>query len=80
MRFDLSWLRGRPDRSFPPVDVIGADQPGVEPSFYLIDVYRTRIDPPTGMLSGVLMGKVRGGIEQGVEMNLKTAKVRVEGK
>ena len=51
-----------------------------KPSFYLIDVYRTRIDPPTGMLSGVLMGKVRGGIEQGVEMNLKNAKARVEGK
>jgi hypothetical protein len=51
-----------------------------KPSLYLIDVYRTRIDPPTGMLSGVLMGKVRGGIEQGVQMNLKTAKARVEGK
>ena len=50
------------------------------PGFYLLDLYRTRIDPPTGMLSGVLMGKVKGGIEQGVAMNLKNTKARVEGK
>jgi hypothetical protein len=49
-------------------------------SFYLLDLYRTRIDPPTGMLSGVLLGKVKSGVEQGVAMNLKTAKTRVEGK
>lgn len=48
--------------------------------FYLLDLYRTRIDPPTGMLSGMLMGKVRSGVEKGVAMNLKTAKARVEGK
>ena len=30
---------------------------------YLLNLYRTRIDPPTGMLGGVLMGKVRDGIE-----------------
>jgi hypothetical protein len=47
---------------------------------YLLDLYRTRIDPPTGMLSGVLMGKVRSGVEKGVAMNLATAKARVEGK
>jgi len=50
------------------------------PSLYLLNLYRTRIDPPTGMLSGVLMGKVRGGIEEGVALNLQTAKKRVEGK
>lgn len=49
-------------------------------SFYLLDLYRTRIDPPTGMLSGVLLGKVKSGVEQGVAMNLKNAKTRVEGK
>ena len=49
-------------------------------AFYLLDLYRTRIDPPTGMLSGVLMGKVKGGVEDGVALNLKTAKARVEGK
>ena len=53
---------------------------GTNPAFYLLDLYRTRIDPPTGMLSGVLMGKVRGGIEEGVAMNVRTAKARVEGK
>lgn len=55
------------------------DTPG-GPSLYLLDLYRTRIDPPTGMLSGVLMGKVKRGIEQGVALNLKTAKDRVEGR
>jgi hypothetical protein len=50
------------------------------PTFYLLDLYRTRIDPPTGMLGGVLMGKVKGGIEQGVAMNLATAKAKMEGK
>jgi hypothetical protein len=50
------------------------------PGFYLLDLYRTRIDPPTGMLSGVLMGKVKGGIEEGVSLNLQTAKARVEGR
>ena len=59
--------------------VPAADGPG-GPSLYLLDLYRTRIDPPTGMLSGVLMGKVKGGIEEGVALNLKTAKARVEGK
>ena len=51
-----------------------------KPAFYLLDLYRARIDPPTGMLSGVLMGKVKSGIEQGVAMNVKNAKARVEGK
>jgi hypothetical protein len=38
---------------------------------YLLSLYRTRLDPPTGMLSGVLMGKVKGGVETGVGENLK---------
>jgi hypothetical protein len=41
---------------------------------YLLSLYRTRLDPPTGMLAGVLMGKVRDGIETGVRENLKRAK------
>ena len=41
---------------------------------YLLDLYRTRLDPPTGALAGVLMGKVRDGIETGVKENLKTAR------
>ena len=44
---------------------------------YLLNLYRTRIDPPTGMLAGVLMGKVRGGIETGVQENLKRARERL---
>jgi hypothetical protein len=46
--------------------------------FFLVDLYRARIDPPTGMLSGVLLGKIRGGIEQGVAEGLRTAKARAE--
>jgi hypothetical protein len=45
------------------------DAPGG--GLYLMDLYRARIDPPTGMLSGAIMGKVRGGIEQAVGENLK---------
>ena len=45
-----------------------------------MNLFRTRIDPPTGMLSGILMGKVKSGVEQGVTENLKTAKARIEGK
>jgi hypothetical protein len=41
---------------------------------YLLDLYRTRLDPPTGALAGILMGKVRDGIETGVKENLKTAR------
>jgi hypothetical protein len=44
---------------------------------YLLSLYRTRLDPPTGMLAGVLMGKVRGGIETGVAENLKFARQRL---
>jgi hypothetical protein len=38
---------------------------------YLLSLFRTRLDPPTGMLSGVLMGKVRSGVETGMGENLK---------
>ena len=46
-------------------------------SLYLMSLYRTRIDPPTGMLSGMLMGKVRSGVETGVRANLETARTRL---
>lgn len=39
--------------------------------FYLMDLYRVRIDPPTGMLSGAVLGKIRGGIEQGIAESLR---------
>ncbi|HET6897278.1 MAG TPA: hypothetical protein VFK70_02980 [Vicinamibacteria bacterium] len=48
-------------------------------SLYLLSLYRTRIDPPTGMLSGMLMGKVRSGVETGVRANLETARKRLAG-
>jgi len=54
------------------------DAPTPPGGFYLVDLYRARIDPPTGMLSGVLLGKIRGGIEQGVAEGLRTAKQRTE--
>jgi len=44
---------------------------------YLMTLCRTRIDPPTGMLGGVLMGKVRDGIETAVKENLKVARDRL---
>jgi hypothetical protein len=44
---------------------------------YLLSLYRTRLDPPTGMLAGVLMGKVRDGIETGMKENLKTTRERL---
>jgi hypothetical protein len=44
---------------------------------YLLSLYRTRLDPPTGMLAGVLMGKVRDGVETGLKENLKTARDRL---
>ena len=58
---------------------VAVDAPDAEakPGFYLLTLYRTRIDPPTGMLAGVVLGKVRGGIEKGVAEKLKTAKILV---
>jgi hypothetical protein len=41
---------------------------------YLLSLCRTRIDPPTGMLAGVLMGKVKGGLEGAVRENLGLAR------
>ena len=44
---------------------------------YLLSLFRTRLDPPTGVLAGTLMGKVRDGVETGVKENLKTARERL---
>jgi hypothetical protein len=51
-----------------------------EGAFYLLDLYRVRIDPPTGMLSGLVLGKIRGRIEHGVAERLKSAKARAEAR
>jgi hypothetical protein len=58
--------------------LVDAPEPGG--GFYLLDLYRARIDPPTGLLSGVLLGKIHGGVEQGVAEWLKAAKARAEGR
>jgi hypothetical protein len=39
--------------------------------YYLMDLYRIRINPPKGLLAGVITGKIRGGIERGVSARLK---------
>ena len=39
--------------------------------FYLMDLYRARIDPPKGILAGAIRGKVRGGIQHAVGENLR---------
>jgi hypothetical protein len=57
-----------------------AAPPAGKKGFELIMVYRTRLDPPTGMLAGVLMGKVKSGVETGVQQNLKRAKEVCEAK
>jgi hypothetical protein len=44
---------------------------------YLMSLYRTRLDPPTGRLAGLLMGKVKDGVETGVRESLVTAKARL---
>ncbi len=54
--------------------------PVTDGGFYLLDLYRVRIDPPTGMLSGVILGKIRGGVEQGVAEGLKAARAKAEAK
>ena len=54
------------------------DAPAGQKGFYLMDLHRVRIDPPTGMLSGVLLGKIRGGIETAVTERLTTAKALAE--
>lgn len=44
---------------------------------YLMSLHRTRLDPPTGMLAGVLMGKVKDGVVAGVRESLETARGRL---
>jgi hypothetical protein len=46
-------------------------------TMYLVLLYRTRLDPPTGMLAGVLMGKIKDGAENGVKEKLKRTQRRL---
>lgn len=59
------------------LEILAAVQTADGKGLYLLSLYRTRIDPPTGMLAGVLMGKVRDGVETGMKENLKTAGQRL---
>jgi hypothetical protein len=45
---------------------------------YLVDVYRVRIDPPTGMLAGPAMKKVEGGITEGVGKSLAAIRSKLK--
>src|SRR2546427_1478305 len=54
------------------------DEPSGQKGFYLMELHRVRIDPPTGVLSGVLLGKIRGGIETAVSERLAAAKAIAE--
>jgi len=62
------------------LDLIVAVEAEGGKGLYLLDLYRGRIDPPTGMLAGVLLGKVRSGVETGVAENLKHARMKLQGK
>lgn len=52
--------------------------PAKEPSsgFYLLDLYRARIDPPGGLIGAAIIGKIRGSAENGLKESLKAAKAR----
>ena len=52
------------------LDVCAGIPPTSGAGMYLVDVYRVRIDPPTGMLAGPAMKKVQGGIKDGVQKSL----------
>ncbi len=54
------------------------DAPFGQKGFYLMDLHRVRIDPPTGMPSGVLLGRIKGGIEAAVSERLASAKSLAE--
>ena len=44
--------------------------------FYLADLFRSRIDPPGGMIGGVVVSKIRGGIEGSIGDSLKAARAK----
>ena len=50
------------------------------PAFYLMDLFRGRIDPPGGMLASVILGKIRGSIEGSLGDSLATARNKLEAR
>jgi hypothetical protein len=52
--------------------------PAREPpqGFYLLDLYRARIDPPGGLIGAAIIGKIRGSAENSLRESLRSAKAR----
>lgn len=44
--------------------------------FYLLNLYRGRIDPPGGLIGSALIGKIRGSVENNLREELKSGKAR----
>jgi len=44
--------------------------------FFLLNLYRSRIDPPGGLIGSALIGKIRGSVENNLREELKSAKAR----
>jgi hypothetical protein len=57
------------------VDAAGTD--GRE--IYLLELNRTRIDPPTGLLAGVARSQIAGRVEKAMAEGLKSARARMTG-
>lgn len=48
------------------------------PGMYVLDVYRVRIDPPTGMMAGPAMKRVESGIKDGVGKSLSAMRDKLK--
>ena len=61
---------------------VGLDLVALVPSspgasdFYLLNLYRGRIDPPGGLIGSALIGKIRGSVENNLREELKSGKAR----
>jgi hypothetical protein len=60
------------------LDVCMAVPAGEEGSSYLLDVYRVRLDPPTGMMAGPAMKRIEKGIEEGIKKSLSGLQNKLE--
>ena len=64
---------------------VGLDLVAVVPSreiggdFYLLDLYRARIDPPGGLIGSMITGKIRGSAENTLRDSLTAARARTLG-
>ena len=46
---------------------------------YVMEIYRVRIDPPTGMMAGPSMKRVEKGIVEGVKKSLEAIRAKLKG-